>query len=282
MIEDIFWHEKNSLRFVDKIETLPDPIGNENNLDLTYAVRDGIICHCGEINENSIYPREEFVDLSEIIRPNQFSPYTWEGCVVKIADKISYLGRDIEDAITLKILDRQQMNELVKIIKTVTEIEVKEVNNTILMHYFILNLCKSSNPKDGICFSENYLTFINLIKTFNYKNIYLHKRLNYYKKYATVVIESIYDFLSSCYKGAATYSHINSISKSHYTLSSTFSEWLLKYSNADITTRTKRKYKNHIIYDVKSKSDYIRAILDYISGMSDNFAIKCFNEIMRF
>ena len=75
----------------------------KQNLDLTYGVRDGIISHCGEIDENCLKPREEFIDLNDYKFPNQYAPYTWEGCVVKISDKISYLCRDIEDALTLKI-----------------------------------------------------------------------------------------------------------------------------------------------------------------------------------
>ena len=51
-IGEKFWHEKNGLNLVDKIEVLEDPSGNLQNLDLTYAVRDGIISHCGEIDEN--------------------------------------------------------------------------------------------------------------------------------------------------------------------------------------------------------------------------------------
>lgn len=52
--EKVFWHEKNGLRFVDCIELLPDPQNLHHNLNLTYAVRDGIISHCGEIDENAI------------------------------------------------------------------------------------------------------------------------------------------------------------------------------------------------------------------------------------
>ena len=59
------------------------------NLDLTYAVRDGIISHCGEIDENCVRPRTEYIDLHDYNYPNQYAPYTWEGCVVKISDKIS-------------------------------------------------------------------------------------------------------------------------------------------------------------------------------------------------
>lgn len=65
-IKEEFWHEKNGLFMVDKIETLPDVYGCENNLSLTYAVRDGIICHCGEIDEESLKPRSEKIDLYSI------------------------------------------------------------------------------------------------------------------------------------------------------------------------------------------------------------------------
>ena len=99
-----FWHENNSLRFIDKIETLPDYEGFERNLDLTYAVRDGIICHCGEVVENGLKPRDEFIDLETINSPNEYQSYSYEGLVVKISDKIAYLGRDIEDALSKKIL----------------------------------------------------------------------------------------------------------------------------------------------------------------------------------
>ena len=47
-----FWHERNSLHFVDDIELLEDNEHNQHNLNLTYAVRDGIISHCGEMNQN--------------------------------------------------------------------------------------------------------------------------------------------------------------------------------------------------------------------------------------
>ena len=110
-IGETFWHEKNGLDYVEKIELLEDLIKDKQNLNLTYAVRDGIISHCGEIDENMLKPREENINLDEYKTPNQYAPYTWEGCVVKIADKIAYLGRDIEDAISLGILD-ENLEEL--------------------------------------------------------------------------------------------------------------------------------------------------------------------------
>ena len=44
---DAFWHERNSLRIIEDIELLEDNNKNYQNLNLTYAVRDGIISHCG-------------------------------------------------------------------------------------------------------------------------------------------------------------------------------------------------------------------------------------------
>ena len=75
-----FWHERNSLFFADYIETLQDPNGAEKNLDLTYAVRDGLICHCGEIDKQGIKPRDKAENLYDMKKPGMFEPYTWEGC----------------------------------------------------------------------------------------------------------------------------------------------------------------------------------------------------------
>ena len=77
-----FWHEKNSLYFVDQIETLEDDHHVRRNLNLTYAIRDGIISHCGEMNQKAIIKRNETIDLKDYLYPGQYNPYTWEGCVV--------------------------------------------------------------------------------------------------------------------------------------------------------------------------------------------------------
>ena len=56
-LEKDFWHEQNGVYFVDDVELLEDNEKKFRNLDLTYAVRDGIISHCVELDENSIRPR---------------------------------------------------------------------------------------------------------------------------------------------------------------------------------------------------------------------------------
>jgi dGTPase len=275
-----FWHEKNSLRFVDCIETLTDPDGKEQNLNLTYAVRDGIICHCGEVKSTAIYPREDNIDLNDIQEAGQVSPFTWEGCIVKIADKISYLGRDIEDAFTLQILNMNQLRELHSIIKNTLGVSnIREINNTVLMHNFMIDLCQNSNPEKGIVFSNKYLEFIEMVKDFNYKNIYYHKRLRNFKKYAELVLNTIIETLEDFYDAENTILNIKKNINIYPVLTDTFFCWLYKYClNIEDNNR---KLQNEKIYDLRDKSSYIQAIVDFISGMTDSFAIKVFNEIIK-
>lgn len=275
-----FWHEKNSLRFVDSIETLTDPDGKEQNLNLTYAVRDGIICHCGEVKSTAIYPREDNIDLNDIGEAGQVSPFTWEGCIVKIADKISYLGRDIEDAFTLQILNMNQLRELHNIVKSTLGVNnIREINNTVLMHNFMIDLCENSNPQKGIAFSSKYLEFIEMVKDFNYKNIYYHKRLRNFKKYAELVIYTIIEILEDFYDAENTLLNIKKNINIYPVLTDTFYCWLNKYClNIEDNNR---KLLNEKIYDLLDKRCYIQAIVDFISGMTDSFAIKVFNEIIK-
>ncbi|SDH42385.1 deoxyguanosinetriphosphate triphosphohydrolase family protein [Desulfosporosinus hippei] len=274
-----FWHERNSLRFIDKIETLPDPSGFEQNLNLTYAVRDGIILHCGEVDENSIYPREEKVDLNCIEKSSQYAPFTWEGCVVKISDKIAYLGRDIEDAYTLNILSSYQLKQLVKILKSFIKIELSEINNTVITHRLIIDLCKSSSPENGIRFSDEYIGLINSIKAFNYENIYKHERLNVFKGYSKLILESIYGTLSNLYSEEETIYKIRKNILTYPLLLNSFLDWLLKYSNNNDRSSKRNRYNNQVIYEIEKREDYALAVIDYISGMTDSFAIKVFNEL---
>ena len=167
-IGERFWHEKNGLERVDKVELLESPDGDVKTMNLTYAVRDGIISHCGEIDENKLKPREEYINLEEYKYPNQYAPFTWEACVVKIADKISYLGRDIADAIELGILEKD-----LKELYTILNYDItKKLNNTTIINDLIYDLCMNSNPEDGLCFSEETFKLINKLKEFNYQKIY--------------------------------------------------------------------------------------------------------------
>ena len=271
-----FWHEKNGLDFVDKIELLEDDRKYKKNLDLTYAVRDGIISHCGEVNENALKPREEFIDLKDYKTPNQYAPYTWEGCVVKISDKISYIGRDIEDALTLEILDEEKLQKLYEILQfTVPD---KRINNTFIINNLVYDLCKYSTPEKGLCFSTEAIEFMDKIKDFNYRNIYNSDRMLPSSKYFELVLTEIFETLTKFYNGKDTFEELNKFKKYYPTLVTSFKDWLSTYWNI----RTNSNLKNEIIFNIENQNDYYKGILYYISGMTDNFAIDIYNEIIGF
>lgn len=268
-----FWHEQNGLNIVDNIELLDDYDGNKQNLNLTYAVRDGIISHCGEIDENSLKPREEVIDLKNYTKPNEYAPFTWEGCIVKISDKISYLGRDIDDAIEEKLLTNDMLDELANI----TGISSRTSNSAII-NRLVTDICENSSPEDGIRLSKTAVEMMDKIKAFNYKYIYGAKRMMPSNKYFELVINQIFDILIDTYDEENTPNKILEMSKYYPNLSNNFYNWIVKYWN--IGNRT--GLNNKIIFDINKKEDYIQAIIYYISGMTDKFAIDMYNEIIHF
>ena len=271
-----FWHEKNGLEFVDFIELLNGHDGYKKNLNLCYGVRDGIISHCGEINENSLRPRDEYIDLKDYSYPNQYAPYTWEACVVKIADKISYIGRDIEDAITLRILD----NHLQELYDLLNYNSSETLNNSTIINYLVCDLCENSSPDNGLSFSKEALDLMNKIKDFNYKHIYFCRRTKTSIKYFKLVINEIYDILKECFDKENTINNIISLKKYYPKLADGFYYFLENY--CDFSNREELKLKNKIIFDISDEYDFSRAIISYISGMTDNFAMEMYNEIIRF
>ena len=75
MMGEPFRHNEQSLRVVDKLENDGD------GLNLTYEVRMAIVGHTGE-----------------------HIPETWEGQIVRVADRIAYINHDIDDAMRAGIL----------------------------------------------------------------------------------------------------------------------------------------------------------------------------------
>lgn len=304
---DAFWHERNSLRIIEDIELLEDNNKNYQNLNLTYAVRDGIISHCGEVDENGIMPRKEKIDLDTFETSGQYQAYTWEGCVVKIADKIAYLGRDIEDAIRMEFIEESDIKELMEISRLYKE---KTINTTVIIHNFITSICENSSPEAGIRLSDEHNAMLNAIKDFNYRTIYKNPKFNVYRSYAALIIRSIYDTLMESYDekdGLNTIYKLMERKKTYPNLISNFVKHLLIYSETpsdiytdvylslypyalndaaskeELANELTEKYKNRKIYGLlETKKIYAQAIIDYISGMTDRYAIEIFNELIRY
>lgn len=280
-----FWHEKNGVRFVDKIELLEDNRRQYRNMNLTYAVRDGIISHCGEVDENALRPREDLCDLDEIVRPGQVQPATWEGCVVKLSDKIGYLGRDIADAISLGFLGEEELQILDRIGREHGE---ETVNTTVLMHNLISDVCRHSDPEHGICLSDRYLSLMNEIKKFNYQYIYLNEKQGPFRRYSELILTELFNALLSYYAGGDTLARLERDRRYYPELCGEFVEFVAKYVTPDLSAfpwgeEIMRCYANLKVYgDLSEKTEYIQAIVDFLSGMTDSFAITLFNDLISY
>ena len=281
-----FWHEKNGLRVVDHLELLADLQNVSRNLDLTYAVRDGIISHCGERNITSISPREYLIDLATIQEANQYSPATWEACVVKMADKIAYIGRDLEDAERLGFFSEQDKAFLQDMARATGQ---DAINTTAIMHNLIIDICASSTPKSGICLSAEAHAQLKEVSAFSTRTIYNHLRLDPFKKYAALVLNQIFSFLFEQYQPADLLPHLLAVNQGKSKLAASFVTWVSSYCDPVFIKDTLKEpflrapehLANEKIYGcLDSPALYAQAIVDYLSGMTDRYAIEAFDELI--
>ena len=280
-----FWHEKHSLRVVDKIETVKDCEGYQQNLNLTYAVRDGIICHCGEVEFKPIFPRADFIRLEEITCRAKYQPYTWEGCIVKVSDVISYLGRDIEDAEMSEIINDSDLDELKKTVNQSSDLQLKDMSNSVVIHELIRDLCKESAPQKGIKFSRDGLELHNKVRDFDNEKIYRDDEIETYKKYIDLMLTTIFKELKKEYDTDFV-KCIKKMKQKDEMVYQEFVKWLERYHKG-----FNGVYKEYIysekaikrvgkIYDIKNEREFLIAIMDYMAGFTDNYAIRCFNDIV--
>lgn len=143
-------------------------------LNLGLAVYDGFLCHDGGMADRVLEPKwnkgwsDHFAELEEKLEnPDlNLSPATLEGCLVKIADTMSYVGRDIEDAISLGILDRKQVPET-----------ILGTSNREILSVLARDLIENSHGKDYIAISEECFAALKVLRKFNFSTIYIHPRL---------------------------------------------------------------------------------------------------------
>lgn len=161
-----FLHNVQSVRFLEVLEKK----GTGRNLSL--QVLDGILCHNGEVHNPALYPdkSKDFARLEEeiekITENPEFPicPMTYEGCVVRMADTISYIGRDIEDAIRLGLIKRNE-------IPADCRRTLGETNGTIV-YTLVEDLISESLEKPSISFSPEVAEALKKLKDFNQEFIY--------------------------------------------------------------------------------------------------------------
>ena len=162
----LFLHSIQSVRFLQEIER------KGRGWNLTLQVLDGIFCHDGELHNQSLEPQKgkSFEILYDEMRQKaedtslDIWPMTLEGCVVRMADTISYIGRDIEDAIRLTIISRGDIPKNCK--------QVLGDTNGTIVYSLVEDLITNSIDKPYINFSNEVGESLRTLKEFNKKNIY--------------------------------------------------------------------------------------------------------------
>ena len=154
------------------------------------------------------------------------------------------------------------------------------LNNSTIINYLVYDLCTHSSPENGLCFSNNAFTLMNKIKEFNYKHIYFSDKIQNSVSYFELVLTLIYDKLKSCFSFENTLDNLKALALSYPKLANGFYHFLQNY--CDFSDRHELKLNNKIIFNISEANSYYNAILSYISGMTDNFAIELYNEIIRF
>ncbi|MEJ2040746.1 MAG: HD domain-containing protein [Desulfosarcinaceae bacterium] len=169
-----FLHNVQSIQFLDRLERK----GRGWNLSL--QTLDGILCHDGEIHNQVLQPiydksferREEEIRKKKEEPSYPLMPMTLEGCVVRMADTVSYIGRDVEDAIRLDVITRGDIPADV--------IEVLGNTNGTIVYSLVTDIIRNSYRKNHIAFSEQVSEALKRLKTFNLERIYLNDRIKRY------------------------------------------------------------------------------------------------------
>ncbi len=178
-VEEGFKHEVHGLRVVDKLTNYGE------GLNLTYEVRDGIITHCGESFDRVLLP-DRGRDLHELERITERNaiPSTLEGCLVRMVDRIAYLGRDLEDGIMAGIIKKSDIpSDIIKGLGA---------DNGKIIGRFVNDIIANSIDKDAIIMSQEVLDLMNVLKDFNYDRIYNHPEVKAKSKKSDHLIRLLY------------------------------------------------------------------------------------------
>ncbi|MDO9392030.1 MAG: HD domain-containing protein [bacterium] len=241
-----FNHELYALRVVDSLAN--DGAG----LNLTYGVRDGIICHCGEKYEKQIQPRRERIDLNSIRKLGVY-PGTYEGCIVRMSDKISYLGRDIEDGIRAGIINEDEVPGNIR--------EILGRKNGEIIDTLVNDLIAESQKTGDISFSASNYQLMRALYDFNTENIYRSAPLEEYGMFCEKILRTLFEELNRVYLH--------------------FGRDYPKYDSDPVPLF--RRFGRHVqklsgFYELEKTPAQV-IVSDYIAGMTDSYALACVHEV---
>jgi dGTPase len=240
-----FHHNVQSVQFLDRVER------KGKGWNLCLQTLDGILCHDGEVHNQILKPERnktfEMIEKEMALKKEnpltQLMPMTLEGCVVRIADTISYIGRDIEDAIRLNMIKRSELpSESVDVLG--------DTNGTIVYH-LVTDVINTSFQNTYIAFSRKISEALKRLKDFNLERIYMNPKI----KKKTDTIKTLFGILFEKY--------LDDIEKENR--SSMIFKGFLEDMSEDYI-------QNH------RKEEIVR---DFIAGMTDQYFLRQCPEDMR-
>jgi dGTPase len=240
-----FHHNLQSVQFLEKVER------KGRGWNLCLQTLDGILCHDGEIHNERLLPTfgKTFEDLDAEIAAKKsdpqtaLAPMTLEGCLVRMADTVSYIGRDIEDAIRLNLIRRVDLPDE-------STAKLGNTNGTIVFN-LVTDIIRNSYQKPYIGFSPEVSKALGQLKMFNMEHIYLNPRI---KKH-TRQIEKLFEILFETY--------LDDIRK-HRESSVIFGQFMKDMADEYI--------QNHRPAEI---------VRDFISGMTDQYFLDQCPQGMR-
>ena len=199
-----FHHNLQSVQFLEKVER------KGLGWNLCLQTLDGILTHDGEIHNEQLLPatHKTFEDFDAEIAAKksdlrtELMPMTLEGCLVRMTDTVSYIGRDIEDAIRLKLIRRKDLPE--------GSVNLLGNTNGTIVFNLVTDIIRSSYQKPYIAFSPEVSEALRQLKRFNLEHIYLNPRIKKHTrriaKLFEILFETYLDDIRHCRKSSAIYS----------------------------------------------------------------------------
>ena len=240
-----FLHSVQSIQCLDQVER------SGHGWNLCLQTLDGILCHDGEIHNQTLTPHlnKTFEDFDEEIQKKKFTPeeplipMTMEGCVVRMADTISYIGRDLEDAMRLHLIRREDLPD------DITRL-LGNTNGSIVYH-LVTDVIENSYEKSFIAFSPEVSKALKHLKAFNMEHIYLNPKIKQHLKN----IKYLYEYLFETYFTDLNTQSVDSL---------IFTQFLKGKSSAYKETHT--------------NAEIVR---DFIAGMTDRYFLNLCPENLR-
>ncbi|MFW9939950.1 MAG: deoxyguanosinetriphosphate triphosphohydrolase family protein [Candidatus Thorarchaeota archaeon] len=259
-----FSHNAQGVRWLTYLEK-KFPRKPAKGLNLTLQVLDGILCHDGEVNEQILKPikrngknwEDHLREYEDCFSENKINriPMSYEGITVRFADTISYIGRDIEDAILLKLINRSEIPEMCKAVLGDTNAKIINTLITDLLNYSLDN--------DVIGYSDDIFEALKELKAFNYEKIYTRRDLFKKNSYEQSFVDSLRNkfelIFTRCLEDLEKNNYDSPIFRDH-----------IEYIDD-------HNYKTYF-KSLKSENKLTLIVRDYIAGMSD----KYFSEIYVF